>query len=167
MLPAHFGNFFHLGLDGFVARVSETEYLVAQPDLGPFGSQAACLRALPVAAFIADAHLVRTVPVIDGWAIPQPPAVLLAAGGAARIPVIEGSNLDDGGYFIARLESVGAPDAGRWIDLLRKAFGDAAAAEVASHYPIGAGTTPGARSTRFGLGVKSRRATRTSQMVTS
>ena len=36
----------NLGLNGYVTRISETDYLVAQPDLGPFGSQAACLRAL-------------------------------------------------------------------------------------------------------------------------
>jgi len=36
----------HLGLNGYVTRISETDFLIAQPDLGPFGAQAACLRTL-------------------------------------------------------------------------------------------------------------------------
>ncbi len=35
-----------LGPNGYITRISETDFLVAQPDLGPFGAQAACLRAL-------------------------------------------------------------------------------------------------------------------------
>jgi hypothetical protein len=35
-----------VGPNGFFARVSETDFLVAQPDLGPFGAQASCLRSL-------------------------------------------------------------------------------------------------------------------------
>lgn len=36
----------HLGLRGYFARVSETDYLICQPDLGRFSAQAACLRYL-------------------------------------------------------------------------------------------------------------------------
>lgn len=36
----------HLGLNGYVTRISETDFLIAQPDFGPFGAQAACLRVL-------------------------------------------------------------------------------------------------------------------------
>jgi hypothetical protein len=35
-----------IGPHGYFARVSETDFLVAQPDLGPFGAQACCLRCL-------------------------------------------------------------------------------------------------------------------------
>jgi hypothetical protein len=35
-----------VGPNGYFARVSETDFLVAQPDLGPFGAQASCLRSL-------------------------------------------------------------------------------------------------------------------------
>lgn len=35
-----------LGPNGYFVRVSETDFLVAQPDLGPFGAQASCLRSL-------------------------------------------------------------------------------------------------------------------------
>ncbi len=35
-----------LGPNGYMTRISETDFLIAQPDLGPFGAQAACLRAL-------------------------------------------------------------------------------------------------------------------------
>lgn len=34
------------GPTAYVARVTETDYLIAQPDLGPFGAQATCLRSL-------------------------------------------------------------------------------------------------------------------------
>lgn len=36
----------HLGRHGSFARISETDYLVCQPDLGRFSGQAACLRRL-------------------------------------------------------------------------------------------------------------------------
>lgn len=36
----------NLGPNGYFVRVSETDYIVAQPDLGVFASQATCLRAL-------------------------------------------------------------------------------------------------------------------------
>ncbi len=36
----------NLGPNGYLSRISETDFLVAQPDLGPFGAQAICLRAL-------------------------------------------------------------------------------------------------------------------------
>jgi hypothetical protein len=35
-----------LGPNGYFVRVSETDYMIAQPDLGPFACQASCLRAL-------------------------------------------------------------------------------------------------------------------------
>jgi hypothetical protein len=35
-----------MGPNGFCIRVSETEFLVAQPDFGAFGAQASCLRSL-------------------------------------------------------------------------------------------------------------------------
>jgi hypothetical protein len=35
-----------VGPNGYYARISETDFLVAQPDLGPFGAQASCLRSL-------------------------------------------------------------------------------------------------------------------------
>lgn len=35
-----------LGPNGYFVRVSETDFLVAQPDLGPFGAQACCIRSL-------------------------------------------------------------------------------------------------------------------------
>jgi hypothetical protein len=35
-----------LGPSGYMLRISETDYLVAQPDLGPFGAQASSLRML-------------------------------------------------------------------------------------------------------------------------
>ena len=35
-----------LGFSGYFARVSETDYLICQPDLGRFASQASCLRNL-------------------------------------------------------------------------------------------------------------------------
>ncbi|MEI7933353.1 MAG: hypothetical protein WCI21_09940, partial [Alphaproteobacteria bacterium] len=36
----------NLGLTAYVTRISETDFLIGQPDLGPFGAQAACLRTL-------------------------------------------------------------------------------------------------------------------------
>jgi len=36
----------HLGMQGYYARVSETDFLICQPELGRFSAQAGCLRCL-------------------------------------------------------------------------------------------------------------------------
>ncbi len=49
----------HLGAQGFYGRVSETDYLIAHPDLSRFAGQSACLRYLReiLGHFLGDAHL--------------------------------------------------------------------------------------------------------------
>jgi hypothetical protein len=36
----------HMGPSGYLLRVSDTDFLVAQPDVGPFAAQAVCLRSM-------------------------------------------------------------------------------------------------------------------------
>ncbi|MET3528695.1 hypothetical protein [Phenylobacterium koreense] len=49
----------HLGVQGYYARVSETDYLIAQPALSRFAGQANCLRYLReiLGHFLGEAHL--------------------------------------------------------------------------------------------------------------
>jgi hypothetical protein len=48
-----------IGLHGYSARISETDFLVAQPDLSRFAAQAGCLRCLReiLGHFLGEAHL--------------------------------------------------------------------------------------------------------------
>lgn len=49
----------HLGVQGFYGRVSETDFLIAHPDLSQYAGQAACLRYLReiLGHFLGEAHL--------------------------------------------------------------------------------------------------------------
>ena len=59
-----------------------------------------CLRRVPsVAVFAAAAIAPGWGPVVDGAEITDDPRVLLAAGRFSRVPIITGSNRDDGAMF--------------------------------------------------------------------
>jgi para-nitrobenzyl esterase len=71
----------------------------------------ACLRSLPTAAILAEQNtitsasnltsLVAFFPNVDGALIPQQPIVSLALGEYNHVPIIEGTNHDEGRLFVA------------------------------------------------------------------
>jgi para-nitrobenzyl esterase len=71
----------------------------------------ACLRSLPTAAILAEqsnitsasnlTSLVAFFPNVDGALIPQQPIVSLALGEYNHVPIIEGTNHDEGRLFVA------------------------------------------------------------------
>jgi para-nitrobenzyl esterase len=71
----------------------------------------ACLRSLPVAAILAEqsnitsasslTSLAAFFPVVDGVLIPQQPILSLALGTYNHVPIIEGTNHDEGRLFVA------------------------------------------------------------------
>jgi para-nitrobenzyl esterase len=62
---------------------------------------AACLRAAPVARLLGQAG---GGPVIDGATLPEPPLTAFRDGRFNRVPVIVGTNADEGSYFLTVAE---------------------------------------------------------------
>jgi para-nitrobenzyl esterase len=86
----------------------------AGPDAGPAcaggTASAACLRALPEAVIRArlmsafEAAVPDVLPSVDGKVLPGPIKALFDEGANARVPVINGSNLDENRLFLALRE---------------------------------------------------------------
>lgn len=99
------------------------------------------LQALSAEALLAAAEpglglldrATRFGPVIDGTWLPRPPRDILHDGHQARVPVIIGSNADEGTFFTATTPAFG-PLAYRL--LLRRTWGTADAARIADAYPL-------------------------------
>src|SRR6185369_14947176 len=91
--------------------------------------------------FSGDAN--RFAPIVDGWVIPDDPGAIFAAGKQANVPLIVGTNADEGSIFVLGLpmNSVDAYHA-----LARRIYG-AHADEVLALYPASeAGEIRGALS---------------------
>jgi para-nitrobenzyl esterase len=74
------------------------------------------LRALPATNVLAASAKVRFDPNIDGWVLPELAAEVYARGGQQAMPVMIGSNSDEGPYTTVR--------AGGFREDSRKRFGD-------------------------------------------
>lgn len=97
----------------------------------------ACLRGLNATAVLAASkHLTKGFlewsPTIDGVIIPDDPRALLAAGKAAKVPVLFGSNLDEGTLFVNADHSINASG---YAQYLAPFLGPAAQATVAEYPP--------------------------------
>jgi para-nitrobenzyl esterase len=103
---------------------------------------ATCLRALPVDAFLARAG---AGPVIDGATVPEPPLAAFKDGHFNQVPVVIGTNADEGSYFLTVAEA----GAGRLLTaedrttIAGHTFG-MKAPKVASAYPAEEFGSPGA-----------------------
>ena len=118
----------------------------------------ACMRAAPadqvIATLPSDPNVVfgkgeygTWFPVVDGNVIPQPLEDLFRAGEFNRVPVLIGSNRDEGTLFVAQaFDEQGAPlAADQYRDALAYFVPDPAAADaVAARYPLEAYPVPGA-----------------------
>ncbi len=132
--------------DGASVSLAVAEALEA-PVIGALGcgtasDVAACLRALPVATIINSG--INLGPLIDGVTVPQAPTAAFASGQFNRVPVIAGTNANEGTYFIA----VATIAAGRALtatdvtNTLAADYGTGATA-IAAAYPTAAYDTPG------------------------
>lgn len=88
------------------------------------------------------------VPVVDGWALPLPVDEAIASGRWNRVPVIVGSNADEGTFFV-RAPIVSTVDGYRAM-LGARGIGDATGA-LAAAYPV-ADTTQLLRATQHVIG---------------
>jgi para-nitrobenzyl esterase len=83
----------------------------------------------PASPFFGDG--IRFAPVVDRWLIPDRPAALLAARQQLKVPVLVGSNLDEGTIFVASLPGFALDAYHRFI---RAAFRDRAD-DVLARFP--------------------------------
>lgn len=102
---------------------------------------AACLRAVRPFAFLAPvaANPGSTLPVVDGVVVPQAPLAAYRSGTFNHVPVIFGTNHDEGTVFVDTIEpALGGPltPAG-YITQLRMLYG-ADALKVLAQYPLSA-----------------------------
>ena len=96
-----------------------------------------------LAVVAGDPELSATYhPQIDGYVLPSSTAHIFAAGEQARVPLIVGSNADEGSilYHFGMTPVDGGPptqptDTAEWEDLLASQFGDQAT-QVALHYAV-------------------------------
>lgn len=84
-------------------------------------------------------------PIVDGWAVPDDPGAIFEAGRQHPVPLIVGSNADEGTIFLLT-SPVGDADAFR--GMIRSAFGDRSG-EVLALYPITETTDVRALMNRF------------------
>jgi para-nitrobenzyl esterase len=107
-------------------------------------SQAEVLRALPVTLDqIVEGQRVQWVPVVDGLELPDQPRTLYENGALARVPLLIGTNRDEGWPFVDRSFSSGLT-AEQYDAILATEFGSDEPA-IRSHYPVLVDATPLAR----------------------
>jgi para-nitrobenzyl esterase len=114
----------------------------------------ACLRALPVATLLTEAPIDggseeplpggsfyqggearwRFNPIVDGVIVPAQPRDLFAAGEVAEVPLILGSNTDEGTLFHVGEMPVETEE--ELVAALERRFGEDAAEQIAEAYPV-------------------------------
>ncbi len=113
---------------------------------GCASQNAACLRALPVSAILAQTTSTGTQPDIDGLVLTQSIGTALAAGRFNRVPIVNGSNRDEFRLFVAIQELTdGSPvTAAGYPSAIASALGVPAgvAAVIAAQYPLSAYPSP-------------------------
>jgi para-nitrobenzyl esterase len=94
----------------------------------------ACLRGKSAAEVLAAQGEFDWLPVTGGRFLPRQPSAALAEGAAARVPVMNGANQDEGLLFaFAQFDGAGEPlTAERYPAVMRGAFGE----EALARYPL-------------------------------
>ncbi|WP_394840540.1 carboxylesterase family protein [Pendulispora brunnea] len=98
-----------------------------------------CLRKVPAAALLTSPPALTypgfSNPIYGTPILPEHPATALDRGHFLRIPVLAGSNLDEGRAFVRAFDDIKPITAERYSELLKTSYGDDADA-VAAHYPL-------------------------------
>jgi para-nitrobenzyl esterase len=103
---------------------------------------AACLRAVPVETIVNSG--LAAGPILDGATVPRQPRDAFAAGEFNRVPVVIGTNSDEGTYFlsVAAITAGRAPTPADYANTIQVNFG-AAAPAIEAAYPLDEYTSPG------------------------
>jgi para-nitrobenzyl esterase len=107
--------------------------------LGCSDQTAACLRAAPLSAILANSSGGGYVPTVDGKVLPLSLGAALAAGKFNRVPVMQGSNHDEWRLFVGLDYDLllGAPLTGAsYATLLDQTYGAALGTAVLAQYPV-------------------------------
>ncbi len=106
---------------------------------------AACLRTLPVSTILADETASGYTPDVDGQVLTRTLTSAFATGLFNRVPIVNGTNHDEWRLFVAESELEGAPvTAADYQAMISATLGvpAAAAAVIASQYPLSAFSSP-------------------------
>ena len=77
----------------------------------PANNTVACLRAVPVASFLAlETAGVNGGPALDGRTVPAAPTALIGAGQFNRVPIVAGTVANEGSYFVAVATNAANPN---------------------------------------------------------
>ena len=99
------------------------------------------LNALPIGSDqILEGQRVQWGPVVDGLELPDQPRLLFESGAAGRVPLLLGTNRDEGWVYVDRSFPTGLTSA-QYEGALATEFG-ADAAAIGSMYPIADSGTP-------------------------
>ena len=113
----------------------------------PTTNTAACLRAVPVASFLAlETAGVNGGPFLDGRTVPAAPATLIGAGQFNRVPIIAGTTANEGSYFIAVATNAANPKAAltaAQVTATVAADFPAGATKILAAYPLSTYASPG------------------------
>ncbi len=128
--------------------VAETAYapIISQLGCDPANDTVACLRGLPVDAILKlEARGLNAGPILDGQTVPGLPTALLKAGTFNHVPVIAGTNGNEGTYFIAvatnGIHAGTALTEAEVTDTVTTDF-PAAATQILAAYPLASYATP-------------------------
>ena len=104
---------------------------------------AACLRAVPVETIVGSG--LAAGPILDGATVPRQPREAFAAGEFNRVPVVIGTNKDEGTYFlsVAAIGAGRAPTPADYANTIQVNFGAAAAPAITAAYPLDEYPSPG------------------------
>jgi para-nitrobenzyl esterase len=107
-------------------------------------TQLACLRAKPVAGILQAESGMSWAPIAGGPVLPLQTAAAFAAGRYAHVPLIQGTNHDEGRFFAAVLfDGFGHPlTAAQYPGLIQGEFGASAAPAILARYPLSAYSSP-------------------------
>ncbi|MFD5075306.1 carboxylesterase/lipase family protein [Streptomyces sp. NPDC058371] len=117
------------------------------------GLSLACLRGRPAAQILAAQAAFDWGPVVGGDFLPVQPFEAYARGAAARVPILNGANQDEGRLFaFGRFDANGTPlTAERYPAAVRAVFGADLGERVLRRYPLSAYPSPSlAYGTAFG-----------------
>ena len=117
--------------------------IVAALGCGGAADTAACLRAVPVETIVNSG--LAAGPILDGATVPQQPREAFAAGEFNRVPVVIGTNTDEGTYFlsVAAIVAGRAPTPADYTNTIQVNFGAAAAPAIEAAYPLDGYPSPG------------------------
>ncbi|WP_395682388.1 carboxylesterase/lipase family protein [Inquilinus sp.] len=103
-----------------------------------------CLRRLPVATVLANQGTGFRSTILDGTVLPESIDTALAKGRFTRVPVLIGSNHDEGRAFVAGdFDLAGGPLTAAGYDAFVRSRLAAAADQILGRYPLGGFASPG------------------------